>query len=210
MRQAGRAFARALRGRLSRRSRWIASLALTGATLLLTLGAAQAQTATTTTLTSSPNSSTLSQPVTFTATVAGSGGTPTGSVTFTDTTTSQTLGTITLGNVGGAQQAAFTTSALTAGTHHIQASYNGDANFAASSAAIDQIVLKVAPEPQLSQSSVTTAFSEPVTFTATFFQPGGAFTPTGTITFSDNGQTLASLTAMVAGTLISTAAAAVH
>jgi Bacterial Ig-like domain (group 3) len=68
--------------------------------------------------------------VTFTATVAGSGGTPTGSVTFTDTTTSQTLGTITLGNVGGAQQAAFTTSALTAGTHHIQASYNGDSNFA--------------------------------------------------------------------------------
>lgn len=49
--------------------RVIGPLALAGAILLLSLGAAQAQTATTTTLVASaPGSSTLPQPVTFTAT----------------------------------------------------------------------------------------------------------------------------------------------
>jgi len=152
-------------------------------------------TATTTTLISSQNPSNLSQSVTFTATVSGSGGTPTGSVTFTDTTTSQTLGTVTLTTIGGAQQAAFTMSALPAGTHHIQASYNGDANFAASYAAIDQTVNKANPVGSFNQSLATTVFSEPVTFTLTLSQaPPGGFTPTGTATFSDGGNLFASAT----------------
>ena len=152
-------------------------------------------TATTTTLISSQNPSNLSQSVIFTATVSGSGGTPTGSVTFTDTTTSQTLGTVTLTTIGGAQQAAFTMSALPAGTHHIQASYNGDANFAASYAAIDQTVNKANPVGSFNQSLATTVFSEPVTFTLTLSQaPPGGFTPTGTATFSDGGNLLASAT----------------
>ena len=138
--------------------------------------------------------------MTFTATVTGSGGTPTGSVTFTDTTTSQTLGTVTLS--GG--QAAFTTSTLTAGSHTIQTSYNGDSNFAPSSATLDQVVNKATPELILNQTSPPTVFSEPVPFTAIVFQPGGAFTPTGTITFSDNGQTFASLTATSIGVITAT------
>jgi hypothetical protein len=198
MRQAGRAFARALRGHLLRRSRAprkqsrvIGKLAFAAcAVLLLTLGAALAQTATTTTLVSSaPGSSTLPQPVTFTATVSGSGGTPTGSVTFTDTTTSQTLGTVTLS--GG--QAAFTTSTLTAGSHTIQASYGGDGNFAPSSATFDHVVNKALPE-LTTQHNATPVFSEPFTITTeVFLSPPGPFTPTGTITFSEGGNTLASI-----------------
>jgi hypothetical protein len=84
-------------------------------------------TATTTTLAPSLNPSLFGQSVTFTATVTGNGGTPTGSVTFTDTTTTQTLGTITL--TGG--QASVTTSTLTAGSHVIQANYGGDTTTAA-------------------------------------------------------------------------------
>jgi Bacterial Ig-like domain (group 3) len=82
---------------------------------------------TTTTIVSSKNPSTIGQAVTFTATVSGTGGTPTGSVTFLDQSTNQTLGTITV--IGGA--AVITTSTLAIGSHTIQASYGGDANFSA-------------------------------------------------------------------------------
>jgi hypothetical protein len=86
------------------------------------------QAATTTGLTSSVNPSDFGQNVTFTATVTSTAGTPTGTVQFKDNGT----------NVGGAQTlnpsgvAAFTTAALTAGTHAITAQYSGDANFSAS------------------------------------------------------------------------------
>ena len=82
---------------------------------------------TTTALSASPNPSTYGQSVTFKAKVASSGGTPTGSVSFTDSGT--LLGTGTLDPTG---TATFSTSALLAGTHVIVASYAGDANFAGS------------------------------------------------------------------------------
>jgi len=61
--------------------------------------------------------------VTFTATVSGSGGVPTGTVTFYNGTAS--LGTGTL--AGGV--ATLTTSFSTAGTETITATFGGDANF---------------------------------------------------------------------------------
>jgi hypothetical protein len=82
---------------------------------------------TATALNSTPNPSTPGESVTFTATVTvipPSGGTPTGTVTFFDGTT--TLGSVTLPSSG---QAVYVTSALTAGSHSITASYSGDANF---------------------------------------------------------------------------------
>ncbi len=86
--------------------------------------------ATTTTLTSSPNSSTLSQPVTFTASVSAGSGTPTGTVTFLDG--SSTLGTVALSS----GSATFTTSSgLTTGRHAIQAIYSGDGTFTGSTLA---------------------------------------------------------------------------
>jgi hypothetical protein len=86
-------------------------------------------------LASAPNPSTSGQSVTLTATVAGPGGTPTGTVTFLDGTT--TVGTGTLS--GG--RATFTTSGLAVGSHTITASYSGDTSFGAStSGALTQIV----------------------------------------------------------------------
>jgi parallel beta-helix repeat protein len=91
---------------------------------------------TTTSLGSSPNPSTASQPVTLTATVASAtSGTPTGSVTFMDGSTS----IATVGLVNGS--ASFTTSTLAVGSHTITAVYGGDTNFTGSrSAAVTQVV----------------------------------------------------------------------
>ncbi|MCX6873046.1 MAG: DUF6288 domain-containing protein [Verrucomicrobia bacterium] len=83
----------------------------------------------TTTLASSLGAAgTYGTAVTFTATVAVTGGPATGTVTFRDGAT--VLGTGTL----AAGQANFTTSTLAMGTHSITASYPGDASFAASTA----------------------------------------------------------------------------
>ena len=103
-----------------------------------------AQDATTTYLNASPNPSVLGQSVIFTATISPNSpgsGTPTGSVTFEDGTT--TLGTETL--TGGA--ASFTTSNLTVASHSITAVYGGDANFVAStSTSLTQVVTQVATQ----------------------------------------------------------------
>ena len=94
------------------------------------------------TLTSSANPSLLGQVVTFTArlaAVAPATGTPTGTVTFLDeaTTPAAQLGTATLSS----GVAALSTSALSAGSHSITASYSGDINFtSASTAVLAQVV----------------------------------------------------------------------
>jgi sugar lactone lactonase YvrE len=86
-------------------------------------------------LASSDNPALLGDAVTFTATVSSTSGTPTGSVSFLDGTT--TLGTATL----SAGTAVLTTASLTAGSHSITAVYSGDSAFAtATSAALTQVV----------------------------------------------------------------------
>src|SRR5262249_41980859 len=93
--------------------------------------------ATTTTLASSANPSVFGQTVTLTAHVApmSGSGTPTGTVTFLDADTSIASGTLSGGT------ATFSTSSLAVGMHTITASYDGDANFSAStSSAITQTV----------------------------------------------------------------------
>ncbi|WP_434895125.1 putative Ig domain-containing protein [Bradyrhizobium oligotrophicum] len=84
------------------------------------------QLVTTVALTSSQNPSQFGQPVTFTATVSASGGTPTGTVTFNDN--GSPIGTVTL--AGGV--ATFATSTLAVGSHTVTASYAGSALFTAS------------------------------------------------------------------------------
>ncbi|MDE2473242.1 MAG: Ig-like domain repeat protein, partial [Bradyrhizobium sp.] len=81
------------------------------------------QGATTTTVVSSSNPSQFGSNVTFTATVSGapSGLTPTGTVTFEDGAT-----VIGSGSLNGSGQAAFSTSALSGGSHSITAVYGGD------------------------------------------------------------------------------------
>jgi hypothetical protein len=90
-------------------------------------------------LASSVSPSILNQPVTFTASiVAPSSGAPLpgGSVTFVDTTTGQTLGTVALAN-GSATLGPVT---LSAGPHTITALYSGDGYYAANTGTLVQPV----------------------------------------------------------------------
>lgn len=82
---------------------------------------------TTSVLTSSLDPSVFDQSVTFTDTVSASGGTPTGTVSFMDGST--TLGT---GTLNGSGVATFTTSALSLGSSSITAVYGGEGNFTGS------------------------------------------------------------------------------
>ena len=94
-----------------------------------------------TALVSSVNPSTAGQTVTFTATVTGASGTPTGTVTFMDGTTS--LGT---GTLNGAGVATLDTSTLTVGPHSVTATFAGDGIYASSlSTAVSQSVSNAAP-----------------------------------------------------------------
>ena len=70
-------------------------------------------------LASSMNPAAVAQPVTFTATVSSSVGTPTGTVTFWDGTTQLGAGTLASG------VATYATSALPVGAHAITAQYSG-------------------------------------------------------------------------------------
>ena len=138
--------------------------------------------ATTTTLASGPNPSTFGQEVTLTATVAGAGSTPTGTVTFKDGVT--TLGTGSLDNAG---HATLKTSALTVGSHSITAGYGGDTdNGDSTSTTVSQTVDKATTSAALGSSANPSTAGQSVTFTATV-TPGSA---TGTVTFKDGSTTL--------------------
>ncbi|MDE2242896.1 MAG: Ig-like domain repeat protein [Bradyrhizobium sp.] len=144
------------------------------------------QGATTTTVVSSSNPSQFGSNVTFTATVSGapSGLTPTGTVTFEDGAT-----VIGSGSLNGSGQAAFSTSALSGGSHSITAVYGGDGNFAGStSPTLTQTVNPTSSSTSVAASSNPATFGSSVTFTATVSGSGG--TPSGTVTFKDGGSTL--------------------
>ena len=88
-------------------------------------------------LASSANPSTLGQGVTFTVTLSGSSGTPTGTVTFTDGSTNLCSAVA----LSGSGSADCTAASLGAGTHSISASYSGDAAYnAATSNTVTQTV----------------------------------------------------------------------
>jgi len=84
------------------------------------------------TVAASATPTSLGDPVTFTATISPSTGTPTGTVVFLVDNT--LLGTATLSTVGGAVQAQVTTSDLSAGVHVVSAIYVGNGVFGASAA----------------------------------------------------------------------------
>jgi outer membrane protein assembly factor BamB len=121
----------------------ISTLVATTLVLPAAVTASPSVTPSSTTLSSSTASSTYDSWVTFTATVTGTGGTPTGDVTFTDTRNGSSPATVSL--QGG--QAIFTTAALAPGTRSIVAHYNGSTSFGpSSSGALDVSVTPVAPD----------------------------------------------------------------
>ncbi len=157
-----------------------ATLDITSTSAVLTQTVIQT---TTTTLTSSANPATFGSPVTFTATVTAGSGTPTGTVTFKDGTT--TIGT---GTLNGSGVATFTTSSLAVGAHSITAVYGGDANNSPSTSAVLTETIQESSTTTLTSSANPSLSGAPVTFTATV--TGSSGTPTGTVTFKDGGTTL--------------------
>jgi hypothetical protein len=93
----------------------------------------------------SPNPVVFGQPETMTATVTHSTGpgTPTGTMTFKDGST--TLTTVPVTGSAGSATASFTTSTLAAGSHAITATYSGDTSFAGSSSSAGTLVVGAAP-----------------------------------------------------------------
>ena len=130
-----------------------------------------------TTLGSSANPSVLGTAVTFTATVSGAIGVPTGTVSFLDGATTIAGATLTDG------AAAVSVTQLGAGPHSITAVYDGDPTFASStSAALTQNVTG-GTETSLATTPNPAIAGQVVTLTATVTSTGG--TPTGTVTFRD-------------------------
>jgi len=164
------------------------------------------QAGTTTSVAASPSSSVYGQSVTFTATigvVTPGAGTPTGSVTFMDGST--TLGT---GTLNGTGTASFTTSALAVGSHAITAVYGGDGNFTTrSSNAASQIVNQASTTTTLAASPSSTTYGQSVTFTATIgVVSPGAGTPTGSVEFFDGTKPISTTPLSGSTAAVSTAA----
>ena len=149
------------------------------------------------TVASTPNASVLTQVVTFTATVlaaAPGSGTPTGTVNFTEGSTTL-ASNVTL---NGSDQATFTTSSLAVGSNTITASYGGDADFLTGTgddSASPQVVNTDPTTTAVSSTANPTVFGQVVTFTATVTSTYSG-TPTGTATFTEGATTLASSVAL--------------
>jgi hypothetical protein len=136
---------------------------------------------TATSLVYSVNNSTLTE--TLSATVTSSGGTPTGTVTFSVGST--TLGTSTLNN----GMATLNVPTLTVGSNTVNATYNGNSQFASSTAWITQtFVMPVTGQLYLQQqggsASATTTFgtgTNPSNFVAYYSGLPGNPNPTGQV-----------------------------
>lgn len=135
----------------------------------------------------------VTSPVTFTATVSGNGGVPTGNVTFMDG--ANTLGSVAL----SAGVAAYTTSSLAVGSHSITAFYGGDANDAAgASAGITETVTAYATQTSLVASATSLNTDQQLTLlTSTTSSSGGAVT--GTITYMNGATSLGTATVGASG-----------
>jgi hypothetical protein len=97
---------------------------------------------TSTTLTASPNPVIFGSPDTLTATVSHSTGpgTPTGTVTFKDGSTTLAVETVASGT-GGSAVASYTTSSLATGTHSLTAVYSGSPTFGGSTSSAVNLVV---------------------------------------------------------------------
>jgi hypothetical protein len=133
-------------------------------------------------LASSLNPALVKQSVTYTATVASQyGGAVTGTVMFQDG--GSTVATVTM--VGN--QAAYTTSYGSPGTHSITATYSGDTNNtgSVSSALVEQINKGFPSKTVLTTSGSPSLIGQPVTFTATVTSSRGPIPDGELVTFYD-------------------------
>jgi len=136
---------------------------------------------------STNDSSKYGEPVTFIASVLweGSGGTPTGTVSFADGT--KVLGSVSLDS---SYRAAFTTSSLAVGSHSIAATYvpADSLLFSGSSTTLTQNVTSATATTTLSSTPNPSTFGQPASFAVVV--KGNGRTPTGTVTFTDGATVL--------------------
>lgn len=143
--------------------------------------------ATSTQLSSSPNPSTYGTPVTFTATVTSSAGTPTGSVKFM--AGSFSLGKATLNK--GVAVYTTTPTQLPVGSGSITAIYGGDSTHSGStSPPVLQVVNRATSSTRLNSAPDPSSVGQNVVLTATVSASPG--TPTGRVVFQNGKTTLGS------------------
>ncbi len=136
-------------------------------------------------LTSSPNPSNFGQSVTFTDTVSGSSGTPTGMVTFYNCGSSSNCSSksafgsaVTLSS----GKAIYSTTALPVGTTYVEAIYGGSGTYQGSTSNIlAQVVNALGTTSVLTSSPNPSVPGTSVSFTDTVSSSSG--TPGGTVTF---------------------------
>ena len=136
-------------------------------------------------LASNTNPIAAGQMVTFTATVSAGGATPTGTVTFTDSTVPlPSCEGVPLDGSGVAHCTASFASAYRS-PHSIAALYSGDASYAATSASVSQAVTggPTAQPVSINASANPATVGEPLTYTATL--TAASPQPTQTVSFFD-------------------------
>jgi hypothetical protein len=141
------------------------------------------------------------QAVTFTATVTGEIGTPSGTLRFLDGSVS--LGSAPLNN----GSASITTMRMTAGSHSITANYSGSSIYAGSQSPVLNVNVDPGPVSVSIASSVNpSAAGRIITLTATV--TGGAGAPTGTVQFFDDSKLLGLATLSASSASLKTGALA--
>jgi hypothetical protein len=141
-----------------------------------------------TTLVVAPNPALVLTPITFTALVAGNGGTPTGSVNFLVNGT--VVGTTALS--GG--KATYSDSTLAVGAYSITAQYLGDANDSTSVSTATSETVATIPTTTVITSGITTGANPQVILVAAVLDNGAGPVPTGTVTFYNGNTMLGSAT----------------
>lgn len=168
-----------------------------------------AMSATATTLSSDLTNGPYGVPATLTASIQPQYPAPaSGTVTFTDTTNSTTLGTVTVSN----NSAQLVLTNLGAGSHTIVASYQGDANCTGSaSSSVSVTITQASTTLTLGESPTQTQLGQPVRFTATLPYSGNNYA-TGTVTFYDGATSLGTVTIAnnLAALSVSTLAVGIH
>lgn len=145
-------------------------------------GAASSPVASTTTLDSAVSAG---GQATFTATVTGGAGTPTGQVVFTEG--ARELGTTSLDGNGNA----FLVTTLPVGTHTVTASYSGSPSYLTSSATTTVTVVGLPTTTTVSVPKSTLKAGKPASLAVTVTSDGTS-TPTGTVRLYDGVEPVAS------------------
>lgn len=142
-------------------------------------------------VTSSANPGAVGTAVTYTATVTGGSGTPTGSVTFKDgsspISSCGTSGVVALNSSG---IATCTVTYASAGSHTITAPYGGSASYGAAAGNALSETIAGTSTTALASNYDPVATGVPVTYTATV--TGSGSVPTGTVTFKDGNAPISS------------------